>query len=820
MNGALTPLVVEPAWDKGNARLRPWGAESKIRRIPHPCVAVGWLCLMMAAAAAAQDTSESSPKPDRSRHLRLDKIQQAIERGIRFLHQQPAPETFEQAWKYRHPDYRWNQELHHPTGNHALAVWAMLACGESYQDPKLYRRLNAVLMSDTAYTYDRGMRAQMLAELPRARFAPWVHRDGLFLLQALTDQGNFQRIYKGALATGPGDNAHGQYGVLGLAGLQRAGWSKINHDHWAKVDHYWRAAQQKTGPTEPAGWAVYSLSPDHRGTLPQDVPSFTASRGPMTAGAVAVLSVTERALRGPKIDINKASISTELRKGLDWLDHHFSLSDQAEELDRYFYFFTIQSVGRYTGYRTFNSIDWFREVTATMLSEQASDGSWSGPKGRILSTSFALLYLARASDPLAISKVRWKKQTKPGSDEWVWANWNNRPHDLWNFVDYASDRYEVSTLWQIAELDEPLYELLESHMLYIATDKPFVLNDGQVAKLRAYIDNGGLLVTNPDGNSGPVNAAMRKLAERLFGDRGFNLKKTDMDHPIRHIHSTDTKLPLEVVDNGVRPLMVHLTRDVGRDLQRFNTDSSSFDLLSNLYLFLTGKKPHRARLASHYVQQANPSPQWPLSAARIKYQGNFDPEPVALMQLKAVLANKHDVDLRVATVPPAALDKQAIAFLTTVGPIDLDDQQVAAVRKWLKGGGTLWIDIAGGHDLAIPSVRATIERLAPGIQSRLLGRRDAIISGQGLEGGYDCRRVRYRSYALRLMQRRVTPQLETVEMEGRPAIVFSTMDLTGGLVGLDHWGIFGYEPESARRLVINGCLAALRQDSQNKDLAP
>ena len=777
-------------------------------------LAVSCLCfLVTAAVASAQDTSASSPPPRRGQHLQLDQIQQAIERGVRFLHKQPAPETFQQAWKYRHPDYRWNQELHHPTGNHALAVWAMLACGQSYQDPKLYRRLNRVLMSDTAYIYDRGMRAQMLAELPRARFAPWVHRDGLFLIQALTDQGNFVKEYKGGPALGPGDNAHGQYGVLGLAGLQRAGWSKIKREHWQKVDHYWRAAQQKTGSDKPAGWAVFSLNPAHSAALPEGVPSVATSRGPMTAGAVAVLSVTERALRGPKLDIGKQSLSSELRKGLSWLDQHFSLSDQAEQLDPYFYFFTIQSVGRYTGYRTFNGIDWFREVTAAMLAEQASDGSWTGPKGRILSTSFALLYLARANDPLAISKIRWKKPAKPGSDELVWANWNNRPHDLWNFVDYASDRYEVATTWQIAELDQPLYELVESRMLYLATDKTFVLSDDQVAKLRAYIDSGGLLVTNPDGSGAPVNASMRKLAKRLFADRGFNLKKTDKDHPILRIHSTDLKLPLEVVDNGVRPLMVHLSRDIGRDLQRFNTASASFDLLSNLYLVLTGKKPHRARLASHHVEQSNPSPRRPLLAARVKHgrAENFDPEPAALTQLKAILANKHDVDLQVSTLEPAGLGKQAIAFLTTVGPLNMDEQQVVALRKWIEGGGTLWIDVAGGHDAAIPSVRATIGRLVSGGRPRLLGRRDAIISGRGLEEGYDCRRVRYRYYALRLMQRRVTPQLETVEINGRPAIVYSTMDLTSGLVGLDHWGIFGYEPESARRLVVNGCLAVLER---------
>jgi hypothetical protein len=56
-----------------------------------------------------------------------------------------------------------------------------------------------------------------------------------------------------------------------------------------------------------------------------------------------------------------------------------------------YYLWTIQNVGQASGYRRFNKVDWFREATAKLLNEQQGAGNWKGPKGDVVSTSFALL---------------------------------------------------------------------------------------------------------------------------------------------------------------------------------------------------------------------------------------------------------------------------------------------------------------------------------------------------------------------------------------------------------------------------------------------
>src|SRR5690606_793792 len=113
------------------------------------------------------------------------------------------------------PEY---QNVVHETAVQGLLVAALLACGESYQNPYLFRRLSFVLASDAPYTFDRAVRLQMLANLSAERWQPWFERDYRWLTRA------YDATADGALAyeygpNGPArgfNNANAQYGTLAL----------------------------------------------------------------------------------------------------------------------------------------------------------------------------------------------------------------------------------------------------------------------------------------------------------------------------------------------------------------------------------------------------------------------------------------------------------------------------------------------------------------------------------------------------------------------------------------------------------------------------
>ena len=696
------------------------------------------------------------------------------------------------------------QEVIYETGNQALVASAMLAAGESYQDPRLSRRISWVLASDTPFTYDHGMRLMMLSRLPAGMFAGAARRDANWLGSAVTDMGNFNESHFNGRSTGFGDHGSGFYGVLGLWGASRLDIELNEKQVWNPIDKHWRLTQQKTPDDQPAGWAVGMLH--GLGMRDADQPITTNTRttvtGPMTAAGVATLTLTERYLNGPKlVEPGRDNVSLELRKGLRWLDENFDPA-QSPGADWFYYMWTIQQVGKASGRRTFNGIDWFRTVTAELLNRQGPDGLWEDPngqQGKLLSTGFALLYLANALEPIAVSKLKFD------------GAWNNRPNDLWNFAEYASDVYEVDTAWQVVGLDQPLHELADSPLLYLATHEPFTLSRDELDRLREYIEIGGMLVINPEAPINRLQASIDALIIELFPDKA--LEPVTDSHPFYDLH---TKLrqntQMQMVHNGVRPLIVVFNRDIGRGLQSNDPKrhADSFAALSNVYLYAVGTEARRTRLASNYLVPPDNRTGERLAVARIHHDGEFNPERAALSQLDIYMAQENGIDLDVQVLPPDQLADQHIAFLTTTGDDALSDEQAKALREWVEAGGTLWLDAAGGTTQAVQSANAMLMKAFPGYQVLPLDQDSPIITGENLVfGSHDARRVTYSRFAQRQMGQMTTPRLQAITIEGRVAVIFSPEDLTAALAGIEHWGVFGYSPESARKLAANGILATM-----------
>lgn len=772
---------------------------------------LSFLCLLLLVAAESLCLAQAKPaEPEKTKinpaDLDINLINGAIRRAVAALYKMEPNYLFPPEGAY----HTYNQEARNAMGNHALAIWAMLAAGESYQNPPLYRRLNWVLSSDTTQVYDRGMRSTMLHQLPRTRWGPWIDRDGWWLNSALTKEGNYNASWAGEAATGNGDNANGQYGVLGLWNLQESGCTRISGDAWQRIYKYWCDAQEQTPGEAAAGWGVYSFAGSKGAANKGNANFYSRVSGPMTAGGVAILWSTERFLKGGSLPPSgRFDISPNLRKGIRWLDEHFDPNDKEESSDRYYYMWTIQRVGQATGYRSFNGVDWFRDITAQILTEQATDGTWRGDKGAMLSTGFAVLYLSKANYPSAIAKVRFRTRGADGkpSD----AAWNNRPYDIWNFADYASDEYETTITWQINELSQPVYSLLESPLLYVSTDQAFNLTEPEFQNLKNYIEAGGMLVTNQEGTTGDAIKSFRDLSVRLFGREFEELKK---DHPFTQLYDVHQNLgrgvQMRVVHNGVRPLMVHFIKDIGKGLQASDLRSEGFVALSNLYLYATGMNPRRSRLENNYVVARNISPANTVKAARIKFAGAYNVEPNADKQLAAILANQANVRMQISDARPQELGSHQIAFMGMLGDAQISDDDAAALRKWVEGGGTLWIDAVTGSDAARKAVLEAYGKIAPNVIAAPMLRDHAILTGKDLAGGYDNSKVRYRFYALNRMGPIATARLLNTQLNGRTAIVLALDDVTCGLAGLDHWAIFGYSPEASRKLVVNGVLDAMR----------
>jgi hypothetical protein len=258
-----------------------------------------------------------------------------------------------------------------------------------------------------------------------------------------------------------------------------------------------------------------------------------------------------------------------------------------------------------------------------------------------------------------------------------------------------------------------------------------------------------------------------------------------------------TKPPLKYVSNGSRILMIHSPQDLSTAWQvRDLTKRANFELGINLFVYASGKAELRNRLNSPYIAEVEGKTIRNVRIARVKYAGNWNPEPYSWERFSRYL--KQQAGWTIEAVPTDAgvlkLDSTPIAHLTGTAELNLSEAEVTAIKKYVESGGTLLIDACGGSGPFAQS----IQRLFAG--SKSLNADDPMLraSSPGME---DLSKSILRPYAEQKLGKGAG-KLEQIQL-GKGRIIISGIDFSSGMVGSNSWGIIGYEPNFALKLVKN-----------------
>lgn len=713
------------------------------------------------------------PKLGANAPITLDRLEQSKDAGIMAIYRDEPNYGFDRrrARRFHHGHQR--ERVMEEIGHHALACWALLAAGESPSSVRLFRRLSWVLSKDVNHIYARAMRANMLSHMNPHIWGAWSRRDLLWFTNDMKKDGAF----------GP-SNITSFYGILGLWATAKSG-EFAPLPLWAKTHEYWRKAQRSDG-----SWGI--------------APDAGESNPVMTAAGVAALYVTQRYARevDPRVKFSSED-NKALQAGLNWLDKNFNLKDPRIQDDWFYYAWIIQQVGQASGYRTFNGVDWYAAITRELLNRQRSDGTWTSPQGTLPSTSFAMLYLSQGNAPIGIAKLRHD------------GEWNTRASDVFNLTRYLSNNFETPITWQVVPADMSGYELLDAPILWLSASDSFKFSDKQVTNLRNYIDGGGLLVINLEKPSAAVQRSVRILSDALFGENQ-EMQPLERDHPLFSVHeSLRPNFRVNMVTNGIRPLMFVILNDIGETLEDNQTNDPAFQFMSNLYLYVKGRVATAGRLESHVVEPEPFQAMGTLNVATVDLGPNSNPEAQALHQLSNAIGTKYRVKLNIQELKPEQLSaKTAVGFLSITAQSEWTDAQIKAIRQWLDNGGTLWVDTAGGKQEAIQQLDAFIK--AFDFKQPLLPvmKNSPIVTGDTGNDRFRGDRVGtslFRRYSLWRGYNPTAPKLQKIEIDERPAVIISNDDLVSGLLGLQHWEIFGYTPYAARQLVMNGLLYELAE---------
>ena len=366
----------------------------------------------------------------------------------------------------------------------------------------------------------------------------------------------------------------------------------------------------------------------------------------------------------------------------------------------------------------------------------------------------------------------------------------------------------------------PVRDWQDTPILLITGSKAPVFKTADVDKLRKFVLQGGTILSTTEFSGKEFSEAIRKVYKQMFPD--YKLKLLPKTHELysREVYYTlpQETLKFEMISNGVRPLVIHTDTDITAHWQAGAITKESvtyFKASINIAIYATGYLRNlRNRGVSHWPEKKNVATTRTIQIARLRHGRNWNPEPLAFEALAMKMKNRARIDLQVG--PPLAiaqLPKSGVKFamMTGTDAVIFSDAEKAAIKSFVKGGGTVLIDVVGGNGRyggAKPfthSIRNALAEIYPGRRNR--PRQLAFSSPLYNVDGNNIKNVSFRQHT-RLMISERYPQIMAIMVGGRPAILLSELDLTAGLVGYRSLTVDGYTPDSAFQIVRNIILYA------------
>jgi hypothetical protein len=596
------------------------------------------------------------------------------------------------------------------------------------------------------------------------------------------------------------DNSNSQYGFFGVLCGVEAGF-EVPDAYFREVLGHWMGCQLRTGE-----WSY------RRG--------HSSGYLAMTCAGIASLTAAHEHLRAPDVaraGLRRDEVDAALGRSFDWLvrgDNAVTV-DGAHKVYVGYTLFGLERVGLETGYKYLGGHDWYPELARKVVDSQSANGSWGKSDqptaDTLIDTAYGVLFLARGRHPVMMNKLQLDP---PGRSDH--GEWDNRPRDLANLAAFTSRELERPVQWQVVPLDRDPADWSDAPILYLASNAALKLSDAEVAKLRTFVDAGGMLFTQADDGAQGFNAYVDKLASRLYPGRP--LKELPRDH---ELYTLQYQIPFAkrprlrgMTDAAGRLVWVHSPTDLAVSWQQraVVTKREAFEVGVNLFAFAAGKSDLRYRLEPRAIPAPSVAPAATVSLARVNVDGLRDPWPGAFPRFSHYLYGETSLGLATVEATPAKLNEAGgprLAHLYLPLGASLSDADAAALRQFVTSGGTLIVESPGATNPGAVRPRTTVtgdhlgSALAgvfPDAKFEPVTESHAIVNATrpGMEKLWP---LKVRPYVTRSVGEDVPPV--RVADVGGGRVIHLPLDVSNGLLGCAEWGVMGYEPATAQALVKN-----------------
>jgi hypothetical protein len=468
-------------------------------------------------------------------------------------------------------------------------------------------------------------------------------------------------------------------------------------------------------------------------------------------------------------------------------DHAVSIGGSIVQYFTSYALYSVARAGLASGYKFFGKHDWYTELATQVLLSQRADGGFGDP----IDSAFALLFLARGSHPIMFNKLNM-------DDVAI-----DHPRDFSNLAHYASRELEHTFNAQLVPFSTDWTAWMDAPVLYLAARSAPSLTDDQCDQLRKFVNAGGLLFTNADHNSSEFNTFAAELAQRLFPY--YQYKDLPADHPIYNDLFKLTSPPrLKGVSNGARMLMVHSPQDLAKswDVHDWQKVESAYRLGLNVFLYAAGTHDFRNRLDTPYIAAPQVKAELTVNVARLRYSGNWDPEPYAWTRFARDFQWKTSfgVDAEPVDITALSAKRTPIADLTGTDAHQFSPGEVSALRTFVQQGGVLLIDSCGGMPGFASSQKELLAALSPSTTAVRIAVTHPLVNGYA-----PCM-----DKLPRPLSRIPGPDLAApcIVSLGHGHIIITPLDLTNALLDCRALGMSGYNAKYALPFVKNVILWA------------
>jgi hypothetical protein len=725
-----------------------------------------------------------------------EEVERAIHDGVRFLQRQQRADG---SWAEVGPEAG--------PGTTALVTLALITAGESPHSPAVARAVDLLSRfgpDDMGSVYAVSLQTMVLAaarpddQVKIAANVRWLEDAQIKPGDRVPWPGSW--TYS-ALKNQRGDGSNTQYALLGLNAAGEAG-VPVKDEVWARSRGYWETCQRPDG-----GWNYH----------PADRPQSYAS---MTCAGISSLIITglkrfqgQESLAGEAIrDCGKGGENPKLRAGIDWLSAHFRVGENFPRGQqwRYYYLYGLERAGRLTGQRFFGNHDWYREGAEKLVHDQDKlSGFWRGGsvvEGRdppLVSTSFALLFLAKGRAPVLVNKLRHL----PKDD------WDHDADDARNLVNLVSRDWKALLTWQVVDpAVASVEDMLMAPIAFFNGHEVPEFDEAGRRLLRDYVEQGGFILADACCGREAFDRGFRALMERVFPEPEYKLHELGPDHAVwraKHVLSPEAH-PLWGIEHGCRTVVIYSPQDLSCYWNQMENSPSNpavvlaGQLGQNIVDYATGREmpPPKEVLREVKDFKAESPRRGALHIAKLQHGGDWNVAPLAIPNLTTSLrdALKYHVVINHKSLTPRDpnLVNYPLIYVHGRAALSFERRDLEALRRHLDpGGGTIFADAACGSAAFDAAFRRFVAELLPKHRLEPIPRDDELYTQRV---GYDLSKVQYSQAA---GGGRDYPQLEGVKVDGRWAVIYSKYDIGCALERHQGPDCKGYTTESALKIAAN-----------------